>query len=125
MSCGKSFCYWLSVKPKTQTKPEIDCAIQTSTFSSISFFANKEVFLKSSADYNNIKHNKTTGVLLLIYLLGSGVGSKCWVMSEMIMPFEYTSTGDTSSYSETHSNVTYFQYDRIQAPFTTKQHRVR
>ncbi len=68
---------------------------------------------------------KTRGVLLLFYLLGSGVGSKCWVMSEMIMPFEYTSTGDTSSCSETHSNVTYFQYDRNQAPFTTKQHRVR
>lgn len=60
---------------------------------------------------------KTVGALLLSNLLGSGVGSSKWVMSEMIKPFEYTSTGDTSSCPETHSDVTYFQNDRNQAAF--------
>lgn len=66
---------------------------------------------------------KTTGELLLCYLLGSVVGSSRWVMSEMIMPFEYTSADDTSSCPE-NSDVTYFQHDSNQAAFITKQHRV-
>lgn len=123
-SYRKAFCLGLSVKQKKQMKAEKKLILWKKL--SFPFLHIKEECFKTSKDYNYTKHDwmMTTGGLLLSYLIGSGVWSSRSVMSEMIMPFEYTSAGDASSCPETQSRVTSFQCDRNQATFITKQHCV-